>query len=182
MIEFYFNTAKTMLLVEYLKTANVVRLDQLERGKIIMFDLKIKEQFPEVHAELCEIVGGVGCEYGRVYQFIACNFSERDGHPDIDDDGNFILERVSCPIRHTCKRITCKAKASGNLSEREIEVICLFVKGFSEIEISERLFISKSTVHNHTTNIYSKLGFTGTSNPDRLLVAYAFKNKLDKLI
>jgi DNA-binding NarL/FixJ family response regulator len=57
-------------------------------------------------------------------------------------------------------------------------VISLFVKGFSESEIGDRLFISQSTVHNHTTHIYTKLGFTGIANPDRLLVAHAIKNKL----
>jgi len=178
MIEFFFNTDKTMLLKEDLKSGAVTRFDQMPRIEFIALDNKILEQFPEVHEELCKVIGITGCEYGRVYQFVACNFSTRDGNPDIDDDGNFMLERVSCPIRHTCKRITCKARVSGKLSEREIQVVALFVKGFSEIEIAERLFISQSTVHNHTTHIYSKLGLTGTSNPDRVLVAYACKNKL----
>lgn len=178
MTEFYFNTDKTMLLAENLKTGAVTRFDQMPRPFFIEIDFKVKEQFPEVHAELCTILGNAGCEYGRVYQFVACNFSTRDGNPDIDDDGNFILERVSCPVRHTCKRITCKARVSGKLSEREIQVIALFVKGYSEEDIGERLFISKSTVHNHTSHIYTKLGLTGTANPDRQLVAYACKNKL----
>jgi hypothetical protein len=178
MKEFYFNSANDMLLIEDLKIGSVTRFDQMPRSFFISIDAKIKEQFSEVHAELCTLIGNVGCEYGRVYQFCACNFSTRDGNPDIDDDGNFILERVSCPIRHTCKRITCKAKVSGKVSAREIEVINLFVKGFSEEEIGERLFISKSTVHNHTNHIYTKLGFTGMANPDRLLAVYAVKNKI----
>jgi len=178
MKEFYFNTLKDMLLIEDLKTGSVTRFDETPRSFFIALDAKIEEQFPDVHAELCVLVGNVGCEYGRVYQFVACNFSTKDGNPDVDDDGNFILERVSCPVRHTCKRITCKARVSGKLSDREIQVISLFVKGFSELEIAEHLFISHSTVHNHTTHIYTKLGFTGRANPDRLLAVYAVKNKL----
>lgn len=178
MKEIYWNTQKDMLLLEDLDSGNVTRFDQLQRSFIITLDAKIREFFPDQHAELCQLVGTIGCEYGRIFQFFACNSSTKDGQPDIDEDFNFILERVSCPIRHTCKRITCKAQVSGKLSDREVQVISLFVKGFSEEEIGERLFISKSTVHNHTTHIYTKLGITGTPNPDRLLVAYAYKNKL----
>lgn len=178
MKEIYWNTSKDMLLMEDLQTGSVTRFDELSRSYIITLDKKIREVYPDQHEELCNIVGRVGCEYGRVYQFFACNSSMKDGHPDIDEDFNFILERVSCPIRHACKRTTCKAQVTGKISEREIQVIALFVKGFSEEEIAERLFISKSTVHNHTTHIYSKLGLTGTTNPDRLLVAYALKYKI----
>lgn len=178
MKEIYWNTAKDMLLIEDLDSGAVTRFDELPRTFFIAMDNKIWENYTDQHAELCQLVGQIGCEYGRVYQFSACNFSTKDGSPDIDDDGNFILERVSCPTRHICKRNTCKCQVSGKLSSREIQVISLFVKGFSEEEIGERLFISKSTVHNHTTHIYTKLNLTGRPNPDRQLVAYAVKNKL----
>ena len=178
MKEIYWNTGKDMLLIEDLESGSVTRFDELPRSFFITFDNKIQDYFPEVHAELYLRAGSVGCEYGRVYQFCSCNFSTKDGQPDIDEDGNFVFERVSCPIRHSCKFNTCKAQVSGKLSSREIQVISLFVKGFSEEEIGERLFISKSTVHNHTTHIYTKLNLTGRHNPDRQLVAYAVKNKL----
>lgn len=178
MKEIYWNTAKDMLLIEDLETGVITRFDEMPRTFFIGLDQKIKEIYPGQHEELCNIIDKIGCEFGRVYQFCACNFSTKDGNPDIDDDGNFIFERVSCPIRHNCKRTTCKAQVSGKLSERELQVLSHFVKGISEEEIAERLFISKSTVHNHTTHIYTKLGLTGSANPDRLLVSYAYKHKL----
>lgn len=178
MKEIYWNTAKNMLLIEDLESGEVTRFDEMPRTFFIGVDNKIHENYPDQHAELCTIIGTTGFEYGRVYQFCACNFTTKDGQPDIDDDGNFILEKVSCPIRHTCKRTTCRAQISGKLSARELQVVTLFVKGYPEEEIAHRLFISKSTVHNHTTNIYSKLGLSGSTNPDRLLVAHAIKNKL----
>lgn len=178
MKEIYWNTANDMLLVEDLDSGEVIRFDEMPRAFFIAMDAKIRENYPDQHAELCQMAGKIGCEYGRAFQFSACNFSTKDGSPDIDDDGNFIVERVSCPVRHTCKRSTCKAQVSGKLSAREIQVIALFVKGYSEEEIGERLFISKSTVHNHTSHIYTKLNLTGTANPDHQLVAYACKNKL----
>ena len=178
MTEIYWNTAKDMLLHENLTTGEVIRFDKLPRSFFIQFDNKIKQIYPEQHAELCRIIGEGPKEYGRVYQFCTCNFSTKDGQPDIDDDGNFMFERVSCPIRHTCKRTTCSATVSGKLSDRELQVVSLFVEGFQEDEIGERLFISKATVHNHITHIYQKLSFTGSSNPDRQLVAYAVKHKI----
>lgn len=178
MKEIFWNTAKDMLLIEDLTTGEVKRFDEMPRSFFIRCDKTVQENYPDVHEELCDLVGKTGHEYGRFYQFAACNFSIQDGHPDIDDDGNFITERVCCPMRHVCKRITCKAQITGKLSKREIQVVALFVKGFSEEEIADRLFISKATAHNHTTNIYAKLGYTGTGNPDRQLVAYAFKHKL----
>ncbi len=43
------------------------------------------------------------------------------------------------------------------LSERELEVLRLIAKGFSNREIAERLYIAVSTVKSHVNNIYSKL-------------------------
>lgn len=48
-----------------------------------------------------------------------------------------------------------------NLTDRETEVIVLVVKGMSNTEISNRLFISIATVKKHLTNIYTKLGIEG---------------------
>lgn len=46
----------------------------------------------------------------------------------------------------------------GLLSERELELLLEVAKGYSNKEISERLFISENTVKKHLNNIYSKLG------------------------
>lgn len=43
------------------------------------------------------------------------------------------------------------------LSARELEVLGLLYRGFSNKEIAENLFISSSTVKTHTLNIYQKL-------------------------
>jgi DNA-binding CsgD family transcriptional regulator len=177
MKEIYWNSKRDMLVVEDLTTGQITRMDQMPRAFFLSVDRKIHELYPDIYQELELIVGKDCCEYGRVYQFFACNFSIKDANPDLDDDGNFIFERVSCPMRHTCKYSICSPRASGKLSSREIQVIALFAKGFHEDEIGERLFISKSTVHNHITHIYEKLNFKH-SNPDRLLVAYAIKQNI----
>jgi len=44
------------------------------------------------------------------------------------------------------------------LSRRELDVIYYLIRGLSDNEIGEKLFISRQTVHTHTKNIYKKLG------------------------
>ena len=48
-------------------------------------------------------------------------------------------------------------RAATGLSSREIEVVRLIAKGFSNPRIAERLFISDHTVHRHVANILGKL-------------------------
>lgn len=50
-----------------------------------------------------------------------------------------------------------KNKLTFSLSARELEVLTLVVKGFTNKEISEELFISEHTVKNHITKIFQKL-------------------------
>ncbi len=45
-----------------------------------------------------------------------------------------------------------------NLSKRELEIIYYIVKGLSDSEIADKLFISRLTVQTHIKNIYRKLG------------------------
>jgi DNA-binding NarL/FixJ family response regulator len=46
------------------------------------------------------------------------------------------------------------------LSDREVEVLRLLARGMTMKAISERLFISVSTVHTHVAHLYEKSGVT----------------------
>ena len=61
-----------------------------------------------------------------------------------------------------------------DLTEREREVLELMVEGLNNREIAERLIISNSTVKNHVSNIFSKLGTSSRTQA----VALAVENKL----
>jgi DNA-binding NarL/FixJ family response regulator len=51
-----------------------------------------------------------------------------------------------------------RVKEEGNiLSEREVEVLKLIAEGYTNKEISDRLFISPHTTRNHIKNIFMKL-------------------------
>lgn len=63
---------------------------------------------------------------------------------------------------------------SPRLSNRELEVLQLICKGYSNIQIAEVLFISPRTVDGHKASILSKTGTKNTAN----LILYAFNTKL----
>jgi len=64
-----------------------------------------------------------------------------------------------------------------NITKREQTVLELICKGFSNLEISERLFISVRTVEKHKANLYIK---TETENALKLAL-FALKNDLVEL-
>ena len=44
------------------------------------------------------------------------------------------------------------------LSERELEIIALVAQGLTNQEIGSTLMISKRTVDNHVSNVFTKIG------------------------
>ena len=74
------------------------------------------------------------------------------------------------------KKITIKSKhlQSSLLSDRELEILALLVKGNTAIQIAAKLYISKRTVESHKANIMKKCQVKST--PD--LVRFAISKKL----
>jgi NarL family two-component system response regulator LiaR len=70
-------------------------------------------------------------------------------------------------------RSVTKPKPLGHdLTERELEVLGLVVKGLNNTEIGERLFISTSTVKNHVSNILAKMDAVTRSEAAALAVQH----------
>lgn len=70
-----------------------------------------------------------------------------------------------------------QAPLNGPLNEftpREIEVLTLMAAGLDNVEIGERLFVSKVTVQNYTSSIYSKLNV----NTRAKAILFAIQNGL----
>lgn len=60
------------------------------------------------------------------------------------------------------------------LTTRELEVLQLLARGFTNKEISEQVYLSVKTVEAYRSRIYAKLGFSSRAD----LVAYAIRHKL----
>ncbi len=56
--------------------------------------------------------------------------------------------------------LPCRPRKVGNLTEREVEVLCLLAQGCNTPQIARRLNISKKTVEHHISHIYTKIGVT----------------------
>lgn len=74
-----------------------------------------------------------------------------------------ILERLGAEpdaenVRQALRRISGRAPAGHNLTEREQEVLALLAQGLSNAAIAGRLYISERTVAVHVSRILDKLG------------------------
>lgn len=56
--------------------------------------------------------------------------------------------------------LPCRPRKVGNLTEREVEVLCLLAQGCNTPQIAHKLNISKKTVEHHISHIYAKIGVT----------------------
>jgi predicted ATPase/DNA-binding CsgD family transcriptional regulator len=65
---------------------------------------------------------------------------------------------------------TSPANNSVGLSAREVEVLRELAQGLSDIEIAEKLYLSRHTINAHSRNIYSKLGVTSRSAATRYAI------------
>lgn len=66
---------------------------------------------------------------------------------------------------------------TAKISNREMEVLCLFAEGLTAKEIAERLDISKRTVEVHKAKIFKKLEIHNTAE----LIRYAVKHNLIRI-
>ena len=100
------------------------------------------------------------------------NYFVSVGKDDIADEIINVKELISFETESEIQKIKKKVK----LTKRENEILSLICKGYTNIQIAEKLFISNRTVDNHRANLLSK---TNTKNT-AALVAFAFKNQLVK--
>ncbi|MYL35780.1 response regulator [Pontibacillus yanchengensis] len=80
--------------------------------------------------------------------------------------------KVGIPEDQLEKLSQHRGKESSILSTREKEIVRLTILGYSNKQISERLYISPKTVENHKANIMQKLGLKNKSE----MIQYGINN------
>lgn len=177
-IEFFLNDSQNCLVIHEKVTDNYWNFTNEDKDIISKCIDKIKEDYPEAYATLNKLYFlKANKRFLIVSRFLRCNFGMSDSIIDIDDDWNFNLEKVFCPLRGGfCKEenLVCNPKLNLELSDREIELTSLLVQEFKFDEIGEMLFISPFTVENHKKKIFKKLGIHTLAQ----LVNYSYKNNI----
>jgi two-component system response regulator NreC len=77
-------------------------------------------------------------------------------------------------VKEFLQRSAKLSDPSTRLTEREMEILQMIAKGFTNKEIASRLVLSPSTVHSHRANLLQKLQL----NSRRELVQYAIEHGL----
>lgn len=94
---------------------------------------------------------------------------------DIANGEEFYNEQITKILaKSTIRKTTIEDSSSTALSKREIEILTLYSKGFSNKEIADTLFISNRTVESHKNHIMQKLNLKSQVD----MVKYAIKNNL----
>lgn len=91
---------------------------------------------------------------------------------NIANGGVYFSQEVLNELQHFTS--LKKENETINLTVREIEIIILIEKEFSNKEIANELFISERTVETHRKNIFRKTGTSGIVG----LLKYAYEHKL----
>ncbi len=61
---------------------------------------------------------------------------------------------------------------AADLSEREMDVLRLLARGFTNADVAERLYLSEGTVRNYVSNVLSKLGVADRTQAAVLALRY----------
>jgi len=178
MIELFANEAQTSIVIHNLKEDTYVNFSPVEIEFIEKTLEIIERDFPEEVARLNELYEKCADKnFRKVLRHWKCNGSLHDNVIDIDDDWNFNLEHVRCPLRGgfcNDENVICHPKLNLELTKREIEITKLLVQEFNFAEIGDRLYISPFTVENHKKRIFKKLNIHNLAS----LINYAYKNAL----
>jgi HD-GYP domain-containing protein (c-di-GMP phosphodiesterase class II) len=72
--------------------------------------------------------------------------------------GRLAAEAVHAVLRAAGHRAPARGAGPGGLTARELEILALVARGYSNREVAARLVLAPKTVGNHVEHIYTKLG------------------------
>ena len=118
----------------------------------------------ETHCDTCKIIA---IEIGKLSRQAAELY---DGMISVIDD----MDTITKKVKSICHPQSEPVDKKENLSQREKEIISLVVKGMTNQEIADKLFLSIHTVITHRRNIARKLEIHSATG----LTIYAIVNKI----
>jgi DNA-binding NarL/FixJ family response regulator len=95
----------------------------------------------------------------------------------IANGGRYMSEEIAMLLLEQVRSGQGYAQLAGELhadfdiSERELEVLKLIAEGYTNVEIADKIFLSKRTVEGHRQNLIDKAGVKNTAH----LVKFAFE-------
>jgi DNA-binding NarL/FixJ family response regulator len=72
--------------------------------------------------------------------------------------------------------LSAQSTLADNLTEREKDVLHLLAQGYTNAEISEKLFLSEGTVRNYVSSIFAKLGVTDRTQAAIIAIKHGLGN------
>ena len=119
----------------------------------------------------------VCAELSHVYQQCGKPDLARQSVDECRDHAGFILDHLSDGAKRATFRayvdellapVTDAISAPSGLSAREIEVLRLVSEGLTDVEVAERLYLSRRTISSHLRSIYLKLDVSTRTAATRL--------------
>lgn len=172
---------------EFLNTIDVLPVD------VVLLDIDMPEmngieaaqkalhKFPELKIITLSMYGDEDYYYKMVEAGV-CGFLLKDSDIDevhaalcsVIEGKNYFSQELLQNLLRNIKNTEDNPTEIFDLSAREIEIIALICQGLSNVEIGEKLFLSKRTVEKHRANILEKTDTKNTAS----LVMFAIKNKI----
>lgn len=172
------------ILGSFSKTGDVTELEDTKslseiiserKVDVVIINAKLIDEIPEIIFDISQKKGKI-----KLVVFVGTRrandkFPAFDLRISVDEAKNLIVEK----LQNLLTEITPdnKDEISGELSDREKEVVKQIALGKTNKEIGEVLFISPHTVITHRKNITKKLGIKTVSG----LTAFAILNNLIKI-
>ena len=122
-------------------------------------------------------------EAGRRYAVQAVSWARAEGLPA--EEMRALVLLATCEGQRDAtnpeERVDRHALEQSNLSEREIEVLCLVAEGQTNRQIAQRLMISHHTVARHVSHILTKTGASNRTEAARTAYRTGFLNADSKI-
>lgn len=145
---------------------------------------ELKKQYPSIKVVILSMLNQINYVVEAFESGLAGYLVKNVGYNEllfglnhIANGGRYMSEEIAMILLDQVRSGQSYAQVSGELqtdfdiSDRELEVLKLIAEGYTNIEIADKIFLSKRTVEGHRQNLIDKAGVKNTAH----LVKFAFE-------